>query len=96
MAVHERTGTPPTHAMELTENHACDVTDIDDPEWVAGLLDTMAEGDPDDAAEVLEQLARRLRKAAKARHALAQVGTASLRAAVELRVGRRSEEQSWR
>ena len=96
MAVHERTSTPPTHAMELTENRACDVADIDDPEWVAGLLDTMAEGDPDDAAEVLEQLARRLRKAAKARNALARVSTASLRAAVELRVGRRSEEQSWR
>jgi hypothetical protein len=96
MAVHERTSTPPTHAMELTENRASDVADIDDPEWVAGLLDTMAEGDPDDAAEVLEQLARRLRKAAKARNALAQVSTASLRAAVELRVRRRSEEQSWR
>jgi hypothetical protein len=95
MAVHERTSRPPTHAMELTENRACDVADIDDPEWVAGLLDTMAEGDPDDAAEVLEQLARRLRKAAKARNALAQVSTASLRAAMELRVGRRSEEQSW-
>jgi hypothetical protein len=95
MAVHERTGGPPTHAMELTENRACDVPDIDDPEWVAGLLDMMADGDPDDAAEVLEQLARRLRKAAKARNALAQVSTASLRAAMELRVGRRSEEQSW-
>ena len=96
MVVHERTGTPPTQAMELTENRACDVADIDAPEWVAGLLDTMADGDPDDAAEVLEQLARRLRKAAKARNALAQVSTASLRAAVELRVGRRNEEQSWR
>ena len=96
MAVHERTSTPPTHAMEFSENRACDVADIDDPEWVTGLLDTMAAGDPDDAAEVLEQLARRLRKAAKARNALAQVSTASLRAAVELRMGRRSEEQSWR
>lgn len=95
MAVHERTSTPPTHPMELRENHACAVADIDDPEWVVGLLDTMAEGDPVDAAEVLEQLARRLRKAAKARNALARVSTASLRAAVELRVGRRSEEQSW-
>jgi hypothetical protein len=96
MAVHERTNTPPTHPMELTENGARAVADIDDPEWVAGLLDTMAEGDPDDAAEVLEQLARRLRKAAKARNALARVSTPSLRAAMELRVGRRSEEQSWR
>ena len=85
MAVHERTGTPPRHSMELTEN----------PAWMAGVRDTMAD-DIDDAAAVLEVPPRPLRKAAKARVALARESIPSLRAAVELRVGRRSEGQSWR
>ena len=59
------------------------------PEPIADLLDTMAGGDPDATADVLEGIARRLRKAAKAKHALARVPAASISAAFELRAKRR-------
>ena len=95
MAVHERTGTPPRHSMELTEN----------PAWMAGVPDTMADDIDDDAAAVRgpgrgdcgpdDVSPRPLRRAAIARVALARESVPSLRAAVELQVGRRSEGQSW-
>ncbi len=58
-----------------------------DVEWVADLLDTLAEGDLDTTAELLESLARRLRKASKARRALSQVPSDMLRAIFVLRSG---------
>lgn len=44
-----------------------------DVEWVADLFDTMREGDLDAVAEQLDDLAHRVRKAAKARRMLATV-----------------------
>ena len=74
--------------MQTTDNPADSATAAADPEWVAELLDTMTQGDMDVTAEALEGLAHTLRKASKARHALAQVPAASIRAASELRAGR--------
>jgi hypothetical protein len=44
-----------------------------DVEWVAGLFDTMRAGDLDAVAEQLDEVAHRVRKAAKARRMLATV-----------------------
>jgi len=75
--------------MDVTDNRSgLAAAGADDPAWVADLLDTMAEGDMDATADVLEGVARRLRKASKARHALTQVSTSSIRAAFELRATR--------
>jgi len=68
-----------------------DLTGADDPEWVADLLDTMADGDMDKIANLLEQVVGRLRKASKARNTLVRVPAASLRAAFELRSARAEE-----
>ena len=57
----------------------------EDPEWVADLVDTMREGDLDITVDILEGLVRRLRKASKARQALARVPASTLRSALELR-----------
>jgi hypothetical protein len=84
MAVHKRTTALPTADMDVTENGPAP-TGVYDPEWVVGLLDTMAEGDLEATAQALEQLARRLRKAARARNALIGAPAASLRAAIALR-----------
>jgi hypothetical protein len=88
MAVHERIVALPTASVDLTK-HGSAPTGVYDPEWVVSLLDTMAEGDLDATAQTLEQLARRLRKAARARNALMRVPAASLRAAMALRSSRR-------
>jgi hypothetical protein len=60
----------------------------DDCEWVVELLDTMAQGDMDATAETLEGLARRLRKASKARQLLTRVPATAIRAAFERRANR--------
>ena len=86
--VHDTTGQVPIRPMDMTANRSELRLEVADPEWVAGLLDTMAAGDPDAAAEVLEGLARRLSKAAKAKHALSRVPAAAIRAAFELRASR--------
>lgn len=93
MAVHERITALPTSDMYVTENGPAP-TGVYDPEWVAGLLDTMAEGDLDATAQALEQLARRLRKSARARNALIRVPAASLRAAMALRSAQRKGVES--
>jgi hypothetical protein len=67
----------------------------DDCEWVVGLLDTMAEADMDPTAETLEGLARRLRKASKARLLLTRVSLTSIRAAFDQR-GKQNEATSCR
>ena len=85
MAVHEVVAGLPTGYMDLQENEGHGSTDVYDPEWIASLLDTMAEGDLNATADTLEQLARRLRKAAQARNALIRVPAAPLRAAIALR-----------
>ena len=93
MAVHERVAALPTADMDLTE-HDCAPTGVYDPEWVVGLLDTLAEGDLDATAQALEQVARRLRKAARARNALIRVPAAPLRAAMALRSSQRKGVES--
>ena len=85
MAVHEAMAGLPTAYMDQKENEGHASTDVYDPAWIVGLLDTMAEGDLDATADTLEQLARRLRKAARARNALIRVPAARLRAAIALR-----------
>ena len=59
-----------------------------DPEWVAGLLDTMQAGDLDAIVEQLNELLQRTRKAAKARRMLAGVGPDLMRAGHEARARR--------
>ena len=93
MAVHERIAALPTADMDVTENDSA-LTGEYDPEWVLGLLDTMAEGDLNATAQALEQLARRLRKAARARNALITVPAAPLRAAMALRSSQRKSVES--
>ena len=93
MAVHERIAALPTADMDMTE-HGSAATGVHDPEWVVSLLDTMAEGDLDATAQALEQLARRLRKAARARNALIRVPAASLRAAMAMRSAQRTGVES--
>jgi hypothetical protein len=93
MAVHERSAALPTPPVDLTE-HGSAPSGVYDPEWVVGLLDTMAEGDLDATAQALEQLARRIRKAARARNALIRVPPAPLRAAMALRSSRRKGVES--
>lgn len=85
MAVHEAMAGLPTTYMDQKENDDHASTDVYDPEWIVGLLDTMAEGDLNATADTLEQLARRLRKAAQAKNALIRVPAAPLRAAIALR-----------
>ncbi|CAA9400942.1 MAG: hypothetical protein AVDCRST_MAG75-2137 [uncultured Propionibacteriaceae bacterium] len=86
--VHEPPDRVPTWRMDTTERTDGLLLNGSDPEWVADLLDTMAEGDHDATAEALEGLARRLRKAAKAKHMLGQVPAASICLAFELRQSR--------
>ena len=93
MAVHKRIAALPTADMDVTESGSAP-TGVYDPEWVVGLLDTMAEGDLDATAQALEQLARRLRQAARARNALMRVPAASLRAAMALRSSQRKGIES--
>jgi hypothetical protein len=93
MVVHERIAALPTADMDVTENGSAP-TGVYDPEWVVGLLDTMAKGDLDATAHALEQLARRLRKAARARNSLIRVPAASLRAAMALRSSQRKGVES--
>jgi hypothetical protein len=57
----------------------------DDCAWLVGLLATMADADMDTTAETLEGLARRLRKASKARRLLTRASPASIRAAFDQR-----------
>ena len=95
MAVHKRITALPTADMDVTENGPAP-TGVYDPEWVVGLLDTMAEGDLDATAQALEQLARRLRKAARARKALIGAPAASLKAAIALRCSQRKGVGSCR
>jgi hypothetical protein len=93
MAVHERIAATPTAFVDLTKRGSAP-TGVYDPDWVIGLLDTMAEGDLDATAQALEQLARRLRKAAQARNALIRVPAAPLRAAIVLRSSQRKGVES--
>lgn len=88
MAVHKRIAVPPTADMDVTDNRSAPAG-VYDPEWVVGLLDTMAEGDLDATAQALEQVVRRLRKAARARNALIRVPAAPLRTAIALRSSQR-------
>ncbi len=93
MRVHERTAWVPISGMDTTDDSGGLATaGADGRAWVADLLDTMAEGDMDATAETLEGLARRLRKASKARHALTRVPAAAIKAAFELRSNR---SESW-
>ena len=59
-----------------------------DVEWVADLLDTVRDGDLDAAIDQLEELARVMRKAAKARRMLATVDPSLLRKGLVLRQSR--------
>ena len=93
MAVHKRIAALPTADMDLTE-HGSAPTGMYDPEWVVGLLDTLAEGDLVATAQALEQVARRLRKAARARNALIRVPAAPLIAAMALRSSQRKGVES--
>ena len=56
-----------------------------DAEWLAGLIETYRAGDIDIAVENLEWLLSRLKRASKARRALARASERQLRAALELR-----------
>lgn len=89
MAVHKRIAALPTADMDVTDNGSAPAG-VYDPEWVVSLLDTMAEGDLDATAQALEQLARRLRKAARARKALIGAPAASPRAAIAWRSSQRN------
>lgn len=60
-----------------------DGTHAGDVEWVADLIDTYRAGDVDAAITHLESLLGQLKRASKARRALAQVPARRLRAAVE-------------
>ena len=75
--------------MELPRRVPIEPRPVDDPEWVIGLLDDLTLGDLDQAAQTLERLARRLRKAAKAKRMLVNVPMASVRIALEVRRQRR-------
>jgi hypothetical protein len=55
-----------------------------DDEWVADLFDTMREGDLDAVAEQLDDVAHRVRKAAKARRMLATIDPRLLGAGLAL------------
>lgn len=61
-----------------------------DPEWVAGLFDTMQSGDLDAVVDQLDDLLRRMRKAANARRMLASVGPDLLQAGLAVRAQRNS------
>ena len=88
MPVHEQIAAPPTANMDATDNGSAP-TGVYDPERIVGLLDAMADGDFDATAHVLEELARKLRKAARARTALLRVPATSLRAGMALRTSHR-------
>lgn len=91
MDVHERSPRSPIEGMEIAHETLFGDSDA---EWVADLLDTVALADLETTAEALEDLARRLRKAAKAKKALMQVPTQSLKAGIDLRTERRCERGS--
>lgn len=91
MDVHERAPRSPIGHMEIAHES---LFGDGDAEWVADLLDTVALADLETTAVALEDLARRLRKAAKAKKALMEVPTPSLKAGVDLRTERRCERES--
>jgi hypothetical protein len=85
MSVHSAQGFGVEQGMNLCSPSEALPFEAGDPEWVAGLFDTMQAGDLDAVVDQLDDLLRLMRKAAKARRMLATVGPELLRAGLAVR-----------